>query len=145
MAALSKMPTPTEKNAGREVERLSRVTRAMRHADVDALVCALPTNVLMLCGYWPVVGTALAVTTGERTVVVAPSDERNLAEHGWAADLLLFEPGSLHSLTDVMDVVAKPLAAAMRDVGVTRGRIGFEFTDAVTPASGAGTAPPTNT
>jgi Xaa-Pro aminopeptidase len=129
------MPSLTEQNPRRDVERMSHVAHAMRQAGIDALACALPTNVLMLCGYWPVVGTALAVTTGARTVVVAPSDENHLAEGGWADGVLLFEPGSLDSLIKLTDVVAKPLANAAHHLGIATGRIGFESADAVTPTS----------
>src|SRR6185312_8546158 len=38
------------------VERLARVRDALGRAALDAVVCTLPTNVLLLSGYWPVVG-----------------------------------------------------------------------------------------
>jgi hypothetical protein len=36
----------------RDEERIRRITSALAEAGVDALVCALPLNVLLLSGYW---------------------------------------------------------------------------------------------
>jgi hypothetical protein len=35
-------------------ERIERTRQALEAADLDALVCTLPANVLLLSGYWPV-------------------------------------------------------------------------------------------
>ena len=43
--------------------RVEAIRRSLDASDLDALVCALPNNVLLLSGYWPAVGTALAVAT----------------------------------------------------------------------------------
>ena len=39
--------------------RIRMIQDALREHRLDAIVCALPANVLMLSGYWPVVGTAI--------------------------------------------------------------------------------------
>jgi len=64
--------------------RRRRIADGLAEAGLDALVCALPANVLLLTGYWPVVGDALALATREgRIALLAPEDERTLAEAGW--------------------------------------------------------------
>lgn len=122
----------------------ARIAQALRANDMSALVCALPTNVLMVTGYWPVVGTALAVVSASGgLVVLAPEDEKDLADQRWGArgrdggggDLVTFRTGSLHELFSVSEAIAQPLADALRRLGVEDGRIGYEADVASEPAS----------
>jgi Xaa-Pro aminopeptidase len=117
-------------------DRIKRVTRALQQAGLDALVCTLPANVLLLSGYWPVVGSAVAVATRDgRVAILAPEDERELAGHGWATEVRTYHPGSLACLTRPAEAVRDPLAMLLRDVGVECGRIGYEDGHAYEPAS----------
>jgi Xaa-Pro aminopeptidase len=78
----------------RDTERIERTVRALREAKLDAVMCALPSNVLLLSGYWPVVGASIAVVTREGAVgLVAPADEADLAATGWADTAERFAPG----------------------------------------------------
>lgn len=107
----------------------------MRLASLDALVCALPVHVLMTSGYWPVVGTSMSVTNGDgRQIVIAPLDEADLAQAGWA-ELRLFRPSSLDAIESVNEAIAVPLTDVLRELGVAGGRIGFERGPASEPAS----------
>jgi hypothetical protein len=45
----------------RDDERVSRIMEELKEQGLEAVVCSLPSNVLLLTGYWPVVGTAIAV------------------------------------------------------------------------------------
>ncbi|HEX5438068.1 MAG TPA: Xaa-Pro peptidase family protein [Gemmatimonadaceae bacterium] len=111
----------------RDVERVQRITRALVEAQLDAVVCALPANVLLLSGYWPVVGTACAIVTRDGQVaVVTPRDEQRFAERGWADVVVPFEAGSLHDMPAVVDAVAGPLGQASRSLGLEGGRLGYE-------------------
>lgn len=38
-----------------------RIQEGLREAGLDGVVDTLPTNVLLLTGFWPVVGTSIAV------------------------------------------------------------------------------------
>lgn len=108
-------------------ERIERISQALQDDGLDALVCTLPTNVLLLSGYWPVVGTAVAVAIrAGRIAVLAPEDERDLATAGWAAQVQTYEPGSLTHLTGPADAVRDPLTALLGALGVAHGRIGYE-------------------
>ena len=49
--------------ARRDEERVRRTRSALDGAGLEAVVCALPENVLLLSGYWSVVGDALAPAT----------------------------------------------------------------------------------
>ena len=120
----------------RGAERIERIAAALQEANLDALICALPTNVLLLSGYWPVVGSALAIATRDgRVGVLAPEDERELAERGWAQETRTFQPGSLEHLTPLLEAVRDPLAELAHSLGVGDGRLGYEDGDLDEPAS----------
>lgn len=119
-----------------DAERIDRVRHALTEAGLDALVAALPADVLMLTGYWPVIGCSVAVVTREGpSVVIAPEDEADLARNGWQNETRFFRAGSLESLATVSDTIRKPLESALRKLGLTKARIGFEFGPANEPAS----------
>jgi Xaa-Pro dipeptidase len=119
--------------------RRRRIADGLAEAGLDAVVCALPANVLLLTGYWPVVGDALALATRQgRIALLAPEDERTLAEAGWADDLRTFKPGSLDALRPLDEVVREPLGEMLREIGPERPRIGYEGGPSSEPASYAG-------
>src|ERR1043165_9525122 len=102
----------------RDTERIRRITGALERANMDALVCALPANVLLVSGYWPVIGTSIAVITRSGFVhVLAPDDEAELARGSWADLVETFSMGSLKELTTAMDVLRGALTTVVRDLG----------------------------
>ena len=119
------------KGAGRE--RSDRIQNALRERQIDLLVCALPANVLMMSGYWPVVGTgvALAFSSGPISLLI-PEDEADLTSSGWADEVQTFKPASLQSVKTAADSIEIPLAnfAAGR-----HWRIGYEAGASSEPAS----------
>jgi Xaa-Pro aminopeptidase len=115
--------------------RLQRVADALKVAQLDAIACALPANVLLASGYWPVVGTSIAIVTRDgQAAVLAPEDETDLAGSGWAK-VYPFSPGSLTSLTSAVEASVEPLGKMLHDLGLTRGRIGHESGAAYEPSS----------
>ncbi len=125
---------------GRDLERIRRVQAALQEARLDGIICTAPINVLLLSGYWPVVGTALAITTREGAfLVLAPEDEQEIARQtGGADEIATFEAGSLKSLRATREVVAEALAQAAEKLGLRQGRIGYEAGALSEPASYAG-------
>ena len=116
-------------------ERIALLRRAVLEAGFEALVCALPANVLLLSGYWPVVGTAVAmVNRAGRVGLIAPGDERDLAQGGWADVLHLLEPGSLSDPRDALGLLRGPLAQCIRELGLGAGTIGIEMGPVFEPA-----------
>jgi len=110
-----------------DTERLNRLRQAMSLARLDALVCARPADVLLLTGYWPVIGTAVAVVDRHGSVAVAaPEDEGDEASRGWADVLRFFPAGSLHELPPAPEAVREPLETCLRALGLRRGRVGWE-------------------
>jgi Xaa-Pro aminopeptidase len=123
-------------SAASDTERPSRIADALQGAGLDAVVCALPSHVLLLSGYWPVVGTAVAVATREGGLgLIVPEDEMALARQGRATELASFAAGSLHDLRTAATAVQEPLGACLRRLGVSTGRLGFEGGEAVQGAS----------
>jgi Xaa-Pro aminopeptidase len=104
----------------------------MQEARLDALVCSLPQNVLLLTGYYPIVGTSVAVMTSDRHVtLLAPQDEMGLADCDGADEVIAFQPGSLDRITDATEAIRKPLAKAIHG----KARVGYEHGPAYQPAS----------
>jgi len=124
----------------RDSERVERIVHALERAGLDGLVCALPSNVLLLSGYWPVVGTSIAVATREGGIgLVVPTDESDLAAGGWADATEQFEAGSLERLAPLIEVVTPSLRQVAGQLGATHGRLGFEHGPMLEPSSYAGT------
>jgi Xaa-Pro dipeptidase len=120
----------------RDTERIQWITEVLRDAGLSALVCTLPENVLMLAGYWPVVGTAVAVATRDgRSAILAPEDEGDLAGHGWADEVRTYAPGSLTELTGPVDTVREPLRTLLEDLGVSDGKLGYEDVNVYEPST----------
>jgi len=96
--------------------------------------------VLLLSGYWPVVGTSIAVATREGAIGLAvPEDETDLAVAGWADTTERFTAGSLERLAPLIEMVTPPLRQVLRRLGVAAGRLGVERGPMLEPSSYAGT------
>jgi len=120
----------------RDPERRAWLRDELRAEGLDAIVATLPANVLLLTGYFPVVGTTLALATADQEItLVAPSDEKELAEAGGADEVITFEPASLQKLTTSMESVRQPLRDLLQRRKVERARIGWESGESLEPAS----------
>ena len=108
-------------------DRVAGIRAALGDARLEALVCSLPENVLLLSGYWPVVGTSIAVATaGGDISLLVPTDEHDLAAHGWATTVRAYAPGSLTELISPTEAAWSPLADVLHQAGLTTARIGYE-------------------
>ena len=113
--------------AERDAERIAAVRDALALAKLDGLICAMPSNVLLLSGYWPVVGTSCVVVGADDVVViVAPLDEYEFAVAGWANEVIELEPGGLDSIESVPDALRAPLLRAIDLADLRGGRVGVE-------------------
>ena len=91
------------------------------------MVCSLPSNVLLLTGYWPVMGTSLAVCIrGGPTTLIVPEDEAELTGKSFADSIRTFTAESLDSLTDVTSALKLHVAAALRGLNLLAGPLGIE-------------------
>lgn len=108
----------------RDEERLRMVRDALAAESLDAVLATRPANVLLLTGYWPVIGSAVAIATREGAVVVAaPEDESSLAAESWADAVRPFSPGSLERLAGRWPAARDAVAAVARDAGAGAVRV----------------------
>ena len=116
--------------------RRARLRQALREARFDALICALPSNVAMISGYFPVVGSSVVVVTADgQVVLIVPSDECDLAEAGWADQTVSYHPGSLEHLSDAVHAIREPLGGVLRRLDLAGARLGLEGGPASEPSS----------
>ena len=122
-------------------ERHFRILVMMRDEKLDALICSSPTEVLLLTGYWPVIGTSVAIFTVEGEVhVLVPADEHEIAAKSADATLTTFHPGELSRITTPQEAIAKPLTTLCEKLSLTQATIGMERKQGLQPASYAVTA-----
>lgn len=106
-------------------ERLGRFRAALAGERLDALVCRLPENVLLLSGHWPLVGLSFLLfpLEGRPLIVVPHCDECEAREELWEADCTSFRFGVLNG-DDPYAAIAKALRSRAQGRGWRR--IGFE-------------------
>jgi Xaa-Pro dipeptidase len=78
-------------------ERLERMRRAMETARLDALILRLPENVLLLSGFWPMIGATTLVFPREgAAAILIPRYYENEARPAlWEAEPHWYEFGVL--------------------------------------------------
>jgi Xaa-Pro aminopeptidase len=110
-----------------DADRRALVQEALRQSDLDALVCGLPANVLLLSSYWPVTGTSLAIAVRDGPIaLLVPEDEKELADHGGADEVHTYKPAPLDNLGPLLEMQAPPLSAVARKLSLQHKRIGHE-------------------
>ncbi|HEV2116266.1 MAG TPA: Xaa-Pro peptidase family protein [Terriglobales bacterium] len=120
----------------RDHDRVERIRSGLQRLQLDAILCTLPDYVLLLSGYWPVIGASIAIATSEgRIFLIVPEDEQELARAGWADDILTFKPGRLDRLQSTSEAAFQALQECAQELGITHARIGYEHGAASEPAS----------
>ncbi len=124
-----------EDSLKRDDERIRRIQDCLEANNWDALVCSLPMNVLLLTGYWPVVGTSVAIALRGRICVIVPEDEEELARQGWADEVITFHPGALDKITTAAQALHDPFQGVTKELSSRQCRIGLEQGETTEPAS----------
>lgn len=108
-----------------DTERLYRAKHAMTHAGLDALVCRLPENVLLLSGHWPLTGMTFLYfpADGKPLCVVPHVEEREARDELWDMDCVAYKHAILDS-EDPYEAVAKAFKKHIR--GRHPAKVGFE-------------------
>ena len=117
-------------------ERRQRTLAALDASLYDALICSSPTEVLLLSGYWPVMGSSLAIVTssGDARIIV-PEDEVELAEKSSAVEIVPYKPAGLHTLASPLQLLKEPLRSAMTSLSLAKARLGIQLSQGVQPSS----------
>jgi Xaa-Pro dipeptidase len=109
-----------------DLERWERVRARLRQERLAALVCRLPENVVMLSGYWPIMGRSVVVFPVEgEPVLLAPVSEAPAVEHGWISDVRTFRAWRVGD-DDPEASIARLLDQALADLRARGKRIGYE-------------------
>ncbi len=121
--------------------RDARNRAALRAHGLDALVCRLPENVLLLTGYWPLSSFAFVLypCNGPVSLIAVATEAAEIPE-GAADEVRTFRWGVLGA-PEPYEAVRRHLHEALGVAGVERGRIGYEGSfESVTPGHMAGEA-----
>lgn len=117
-------------------ERHARTVAALAGSGLDALICASATEVLLLTGYWPVMGASVAIFTADGEVrVIVPEDEAELVQKTSLAQCIPYKPAGLHTLESPLALLRQPLASMLQQLGLGHGRVGLQLKQGVQPAS----------
>lgn len=72
-------------------ERITNVQAALAEERLDGLVVRLPENLVLLAGYWPVLGrSALVLPAAGEPVLIAPEMEREALARAFVSDIRTF-------------------------------------------------------
>lgn len=117
-------------------ERHARTVGSLADSPLHAVISASPTEVLLLTGYWPVMGASVALFTshGDVTVLI-PEDEVELAQKTSAAYIVPYESGGLGSLSSALECLREPLDRVLRRLELSHSVVGVENTESMQPAS----------
>jgi Xaa-Pro aminopeptidase len=112
------------------------IRRSLEGTNWDLMACSMPSNVLLLTGYWPAAGYSVAAATREGQIaLVVPEDEDDVAEHSWADEIVTYCPAPLDRLTTAEEPVFEAFAALKTRLRMLADRIGFEQAEAYEPAA----------
>src|SRR5881227_2417201 len=107
------------------------IRQALERTNWDLLVCTMPSNVLLLSGYWPAVGYSVALATRDGQIgLVVPEDEDDLAEQSWVDEVATYPPTPTDRLMTAEESVFEAFSRLKRDLAIAADRIGFEQTEA---------------
>jgi Xaa-Pro aminopeptidase len=106
-------------------ERLERMRVAMERERLDALVLRLPENVLLLSGFWPMVGATTLVfpQEGRASILIPNYYSREAAPSLWEADPYYFRFGVLGA-PDPAEATREFLSDCVRGKGWRK--VGYE-------------------
>lgn len=117
-------------------ERRKRLADALAGAGLDALICASPTQVLLLSGYWPVMGASVAIFTRDGEVrVILPGDEMDLASETSAAKLVPYKPARLDELITPIEALAQPLGSTLQEMRLAHATVGADTREEMQPST----------
>ena len=119
-----------------DVERKRRVVEVMKQLHLDAFICGSASEVLLMTGYWPVIGPSIAIFTSEGDIhLVLPADEVELAQASSEATLTPYKPSELAKILKPIEVLSNPLRRATERLALFNASIGMQLHQGMQPAS----------
>ena len=116
----------------RYAANLSALTRSSLHA----LICSSPTSVLLLTGYWPVMGGSVVVMTANGSLfAILPEDEREIAQATSSAEIITYTPQTPGGLDPPIHALSTTLGPLLDSLSLSAKNVGIEFRLGMQPAS----------
>lgn len=117
-------------------ERRAAIAGALHASPLQAVASISPQEVLLLTGYWPVMGASLALATRDGNVcAIVPEDELDLARATSNADVAAYQPHSLDSLMECSEALIEPLKQLATRLHLSDDPIGTDLRDGLQPAA----------
>ena len=115
-------------------ERHDRVMAALRSSELDGFLCSLPSQILMLTGYWPVMAASVGLFTADAgTHLAIPQDEEEIAKASSSAELATFRTARLDEITGPQKAAGDVLIQLFKKLKLGSARIGIESGQCVQP------------
>jgi hypothetical protein len=96
-------------------KRHKRDISALRMSNLEGFFCSLPSQVLLLTGYWPVMSASDALLTVEGEVhLLVPEDGEQIAERTSGATRTIFQQTGLDVLSDPQSEIRRPFVELFR-------------------------------
>jgi Xaa-Pro aminopeptidase len=112
----------------KDPQRREMILHELEASRLEALVSFSPTEVLLLTGYWPVMGTSLAICTRDgRVCAVIPEDELELATSTSDAEVFTYKPSTLEHLDAVTEALLDPVKNVVSSLELKPGKIGVDL------------------
>ena len=119
-----------------DVERKRRVVEAMKQLPLDAFICGSASEILLITGYWPVIGPSVAIFTVEGDIhLVLPEDEVELARASSEASLAPYKPSELSTIIKPIEALSCPLRRVTARLALFKASIGMQIHQGMQPAS----------
>jgi Xaa-Pro aminopeptidase len=119
-----------------DAQRHAAIVEALQQSPLQAVTSVSPQEVLLLTGYWPVMGASVALVTRNGDVcAIVPEDELELARTTSNANLTPYRPHSLDSLTKRSEALIEPLKQLAARLHLSGDQIGTDLRDSLQPAS----------
>ncbi len=117
-------------------ERHTRTIASLADSPYDVIMCSSASEVLLLTGYWPVMGNSVAIFTSHGEVaVIVPQDEVDLAESTCSAQIIPYKAAGLHTLSSMLQLLSEPLCRTIVRLALSRATIGMQLGLGVQPSS----------
>ncbi|HKV03044.1 MAG TPA: Xaa-Pro peptidase family protein [Ktedonobacteraceae bacterium] len=112
--------------------RADRIVRMFTERGLQAIVCRLPQNVVMLTGYQPILGNSFCTVTVNAAKeveirVAVPKDEEDLVPPGVAVEVKTFAEETMDYIGNTIEAVREPLAGLLHSAGIRENAVvGYE-------------------
>ena len=112
----------------KDPQRRDMILQALQESRLEAMDSFSPAEVLLLTGYWPVMGTSVAFCTrkGELCAIV-PQDELELAKATSDAEFFTYRPGTLDRLVPSTEALVGPIKSLVSRLRLKSEAIGIDL------------------